>query len=108
MDRFTQERNPRTEADAAVSVRGFSLSNPVMPLVEGWNLCGPATSVPDPYNENIQGEILWWDGGEDRKQSTVISRQYRFVPRSGTEGVLQPGKGYWINSKTSQNYLLSR
>ena len=60
-------------------------------LSEGWNLYGPVVEINTPYNDHIKGFIWSWEGNV-----------FKAVPREG--GVLEPGKGYWINSKIPHIY----
>ena len=60
-------------------------------LTEGWNLFGSVSEIDAPYNDNINGVIWFWE-----------DNLFKVVPRE--DGVLEPGKAYWINSRIPQVY----
>ena len=63
-------------------------------LHPGWNLFGPANAVANPYNQDIKGLIWFWEGN-------------RLQPVDPSNGKLEVGKGYWINSAIKQTYPLT-
>ena len=68
-----------------------TVDNEYIELQSGWNLYGPVEPVQNPYNDQIEGEIWYWQDGA-----------YHDVSRD--DGTLKIGKAYWIKSGVKQRY----
>jgi hypothetical protein len=64
-------------------VKGSPAPQDLLPLLQGWNLIGPAQVCPLPNDDRIRGPALFWN-----------SALLRYQPVDS----LIPGWGYWINA----------